>query len=628
MPVRASDVLVGLLTENTPRMLVQAIRLLRSIRWFGGELANARVIVCGVGPLEARARETLEALGAGIRTVTRFHPASPTGNRHQLLAELLKEPERLLFLLDCDTIVVRDPLPSLRDDAFQAKIAPSPTVSDEVFERLFAHFGLPKPPRSHVTGFDGSPTIPYFNAGVFAVPRTIAATLAPSWRRFNQILADNPHLAAPCQRHMHQAALTLAIAETKVPYHELPDELNFQINAQQLPAPPGYAETDPAIIHYHERATDDGFLLPCVYPVAQSHIERFHARMRAEGFTPGESPGAKPGGRPIVVLGMHRSGTSAVTSVLEAMGAHAGAPDELAPGDPFNPNGYWEHRGAVALDTEVLDSLSANWSDGIERANVSRLSAAQRDQFVERARTISGTLAARGTFVIKDPRMSLIFPLWREALDNPVCVIVFRDPLAVARSLFTRDRQPTLVSLAAWDHHYRTILHDTAGLPRVLVSYEELLREPGRVIGGLHAELTRLGVSGLQVPTDERIRQTVNPDFNRSGPAAETETTLLDPDQRALYGDLRSGAALQNNVVPTSARVFALLAEFGEARKRETVLRGDVAELDQLLGAVFDSRSWRTGHRLSTILQRLRGSGGPSAESRWQESRRRRRPRT
>jgi hypothetical protein len=62
-----ADVVVGLLTENTPRMLGQAIRLLRSIRWFGGELANVRVVVCGVEPLESGAHRSLEALGAEIR---------------------------------------------------------------------------------------------------------------------------------------------------------------------------------------------------------------------------------------------------------------------------------------------------------------------------------------------------------------------------------------------------------------------------------------------------------------------------------------------------------------------------------------------------------------------------------
>src|SRR4029077_5087654 len=101
-PVRAADVVVGLLTENTSPMLTQAIRLLRSLRWFGGELAGARVVVCGVGPLESGARAAIEALGAEVRTVSRFHPANPTANKLQLLAELLDAPQEILFLLDCD----------------------------------------------------------------------------------------------------------------------------------------------------------------------------------------------------------------------------------------------------------------------------------------------------------------------------------------------------------------------------------------------------------------------------------------------------------------------------------------------------------------------------------------------
>src|ERR1700690_4386200 len=180
-PVRAADVVVGFVTENTSRMLTQAIRLLRSIRWFGGELASARVVVCGVGPLESGARATLEVLGAEIRTVSRFHPANPTANKLQLLAELLEAPQQILFLLDCDTIVVRDPLPYLTADAFRARVTPTPTVSDEVFERLFAHFELPKPPRSRIAPFSGTPMIPYFNAGVLVIPKTLARTLVPAW---------------------------------------------------------------------------------------------------------------------------------------------------------------------------------------------------------------------------------------------------------------------------------------------------------------------------------------------------------------------------------------------------------------------------------------------------------------
>jgi hypothetical protein len=617
-------VVVGLLTENTPRLLTQAIRLVRSIRWFGGELAGARIVVCGVGTLESGARRSLEELGAEIHSVSRFHPANPTGNRHQLVAELLDAPEEILFLLDCDTIVVRDPLPYLTAGAFQGKIAPTPTVSDEVFERLFAHFGIRKPPRSCIAPWNGEPMIPYFNAGVLALPRALARTLAPSWRKFNEVLADRPELVAPCQRHMHQASLALALAETGVPYAELPEAMNLQINTQHLTPPPGFAETDPVIIHYHHLATDDGFLLPCSYPGAQARIELFHERMRAEGFVQDQvTPAVRAqDSSPVVVLGMHRSGTSVVAQLVHELGVYAGRPDELMPADMFNPTGFWEHSEAVRIDTEILDTLGANRT-ALANADVSRLSAEQRAGYVARARGVVQSLEGRGPFLLKDPRMALLFPLWRDVLGNPVCVIAWRHPLAVARSLKTRDRQPLLASLAIWEHHNRTLLRDTAGLPRVLVSYEDLLAEPRRVVRELHAALSRLGIESLTVPSDDRLEQIVQPDFNRSGRATPDET-LLDSDQRALLDDLRSGAALRNPIAPASVRAHELLAEFGEADALTKALREQVADHDELLRAVFESRSWRLGHGLSSLLRILRRGQAVSAVDRWRELKSRR----
>ena len=614
--LRAADVVVGLLTENTPRMLVQAIRLVRSIRWFGGELAGVRILACGVGPLEAGARATLESLGVEIRTVTRFHPANPTGNRHQLMSELLDSSEEVLFQLDCDTIVVRDPLPHLRRDVFHAKIAPMVTVSDAVFERLFAHFGLPKPPRTHVTLLDGQATIPYFNAGVFAIPTALARKLAPAWRRYNEILANDPQLVAPCQRHMHQASLSLALAETGVPYAEMPPAMNFQLNAAHVAAPPGFAETDPVIIHYHHLASDDGFVLPCPYPAAQARIDQFHERMQAEGFQR-EVRAQTSESRAVVVAGMHRSGTSLIAYLVHAMGVYAGRPDELPSPDMFNPTGYWEHRGAVELDMELLDKLTATWSDVLS-ADVSRLPDEERVEYVERAKRIAQSLHGRGPFLLKDPRMSLLFPLWREALGDPVCVIAWRDPVTVARSLATRDGHPLLASLAVWEHSMRELLRATTDIPRVLVSYEQLLAEPGRVAGEMHAALTRFGIPNLTLPTDERLRQIVQADFDRSSRKLDsTADSLLDENQRALREALRSGSALTEPVAPTSARTRELLAGFTVMEKREEVLREHLTQRDLLLSSVFQSRSWRIGHQATGLLRLLRRSNAVSAEERW-----------
>src|SRR6185436_19303562 len=109
----------------------------------------------------------------------------------------------------------------------------------------------------------------------------------------------------------------------------------------EMTPPPGFAETDPVIVHYHHLVGDDERLMGCPYPEAQKRIDAFNERLGAPAGTAGT--GVRDARPPMVVLGMHRSGTSVVAEILHAMGAYAGRSDELMPPDLFNPTGYWEH---------------------------------------------------------------------------------------------------------------------------------------------------------------------------------------------------------------------------------------------------------------------------------------------
>lgn len=194
-----------------------------------------------------------------------------------------------------------------------------------------------------------------------------------------------------------------------------------------------------------------------------------------------------------------------------------------------------------------------------------------------------------------------------------------------------RDKRPILLWLALWEHYNRVLLRDTAGLPRVLISYEELLAEPERVVSELHSALSRFGATHLKALAAERIRQFVNVDFNRSGKNLADES-LLDADQRALLDDLRSGAALAKPIAPTSAHTIELLAEFAaiekeekEAHQERVSLHREIAELDLLLQGVFDSRSWRVGRGIIALQKIVRRQTEVSAEERWRERKTKRR---
>jgi hypothetical protein len=612
-PFTADEIIVGCVTEDNPKYLGQTLRLVQSIRWLGGNLARAHVVVGAVESIDARARRALEAHGADIRIVPRFDPRNRPGNRLQLFAELRERKEQNYLVLDCDTIVVRDPLPLLKRGVFHAKIAPFPTVTHEVFERLFAHFGVTLPERTYTTGYTGTPTIPYFNAGVFSISADLADRLIPEWRRYNALLAAEPELVAPCEKNLHQAALAIALAVSGIPVAAAGPDLNFQLNATHVPAPPGYIDVDPYIIHYHDLVDDEGMLLPCPFPRAQARIDAFHSRLRQERSRVHKSIG-RSSPKQIAVIGMHRSGTSLVARLLSAMGCYVGEEHELPPPDVFNPTGYWEHRDVWALDEEILATLDASWLEP-ERADVSRLSVESRQVFVDRARTIVRALDEHGSWMMKDPRLAILFPIWREALDRPLCVLVWREPLAVARSLANRDGVPLVLGLALWEEYTRAMLASTAGLPRVCVSYQDLVADPIAGSAKLHRDLVSAGASDLRLPAEDELRRIVDPALDRH---AGDDEGLLDRQQFELRDALRSGSALEWEVVPpTHPETRNLLSTFWRERREKAALEKGNEERENLLDAVFASRSWRIGFGLTRLWRKLVPSDEQTAVDRW-----------
>jgi hypothetical protein len=568
--LEARDLLVGCVAANDPQSLGQALRLVQSIRWFGGELAGAQVMVCVVGEPDRSFRQALEGYEAEVRTVAPFHPRNPAADKLQFFPEAWETGHEMLLLLDCDTVVVQDPLPWMRRGSFQAKIAPLPTVTPEVFERLFRHYGLPLPPREHVNSFTGTATIRYCNSGVILVPSALSRQILPVWRDYNARLADEIEILHPCERQCNQASLSLALAACSIPFEEAPVELNFQLNLSHLPPPVGYFAVDPAILHYHDEADSEGYLLHTTYPFAQVRAEAFNRRLRQEraGLSPRpvrETPlaPATPAAQ-VVVLGMHRSGTSALTGLLQRMGLWAGEEEDFPLADGHNQTGYWEHRGVWSVDEAILQTLGASWAE-VADLDLSRLEKGVRARLRERAREIVRDLDGHGSWVIKDPRLCLLFPFWREILENPFCILIYREPLPVARSLAARDEFPIPYGIALWEKYTLEALASTRGLPRILISHRELLADPVATLRRLHQHLVeqRPELASLQVPTTEEIHAVLDLDLVHHSVEPDIERSYLTPQQLELLDALANGSALDlDPVPPLSAGARDLLAAF------------------------------------------------------------------
>jgi hypothetical protein len=155
------------------------------------------------------------------------------------------------------------------------------------------------------------------------------------------------------------------------------------------------------------------------------------------------------------VMGMHRSGTSMVTGMLAGCGLQVGPDHELLGPSSENPTGYFERRAMVLVDDAVLDVLGLAWDHVPHRPAPGWLDDPRLEQLHQQARQVVETWPPGTTWGFKDPRASLLLPLWeRGAGGAPFdCVVCVRNPLDVAASLARRGGMSARLALQLW-HAY------------------------------------------------------------------------------------------------------------------------------------------------------------------------------
>jgi hypothetical protein len=183
----------------------------------------------------------------------------------------------------------------------------------------------------------------------------------------------------------------------------------------------------------------------------------------------------------IVVLGMHRSGTSVLASSLRVMNVDLGS--NLMPGiKGVNDKGFWEDMDIYHLNEQMLATLSNAWHYllPISSSDVVKLNEAG---FREQALRVLGEKFTKiDTFGFKDPRLCKLLPFWKQIfsqLDLDVnYIIALRHPLSVAQSLEKRDGFPIYKSLFLWLDHTVSGLEQTKNEQRILVDYDLLMENP------------------------------------------------------------------------------------------------------------------------------------------------------
>ncbi len=183
----------------------------------------------------------------------------------------------------------------------------------------------------------------------------------------------------------------------------------------------------------------------------------------------------------VIVLGMHRSGTSALTRGLQALNLDLGENlTEAVEGN--NDKGFWEDREVVAINEVLLERLGGHW-DSLTPLDERQLDAQLTVDLEERAvRYLDERFRTSPLLGLKDPRISRLLPFWRRLLERQDIeanyVICVRHPLSVARSLALRDGFSTAKSLALWQQHTLDALRHSDDSRRLVICYEYLMGDP------------------------------------------------------------------------------------------------------------------------------------------------------
>jgi len=289
----------------------------------------------------------------------------------------------------------------------------------------------------------------------------------------------------------------------------------------------------------------------------------------------------------IIVLGMHRSGTSALTGVLARMGCDL--PKTEMPTNASNAKGFYESHEVYRINNTLLDSTGSSWQDWQPLSpNWTRSSRAE--EFKEAiAQVFADEFGTSRFFALKDPHTCRLFPFWEPVVREAGCKIVVihthRNPLEVAQSLQNHKKLPLTTGMMLWLRYVLDAEAASRNHPRSFTSF-------GRLMQNWRLEIDRIENNlGLVFPRRS---------LQSAGEVDEFLTFDLKHFNYTLE-DVEAGGMV-NDWVRTVYQILEKWAAQGESSADRKVL-------DQI-NALFSSSSVNFG----PMIQRMQQEISPAAQ--------------
>jgi len=337
-----------------------------------------------------------------------------------------------------------------------------------------------------------------------------------------------------------------------------------------------------------------------------------------------------------LVLGMHRSGTSATAQLLALAGAHL--PQNVMPGDEHNVQGYFEPWKIAVFNDRRLRAGGGAWDDVFayphrplprrkERGWLNQAAALFTEEFGEARRPL-----------LKDPRVTVLLPFWRSVFDDleiaPRCVISVRHPFAVAGSLARRDGFPVEKSLLLWSAYMLAAEAYTRDLPRAFAGYDQMLADWRSELARMEALLGPGGLPPLSKTAARAIDRMLSADLRHNDGAPDLSAYgwagELTEQVWAWFADAAAGrppaadaleaaaAELARRsrdvgvlVSPVTRDLDAARAELHDLRLATAIARDEIRQLDaerKALGEHIEAL-WRDRAQAEALIDSILARG-------------------
>jgi hypothetical protein len=275
----------------------------------------------------------------------------------------------------------------------------------------------------------------------------------------------------------------------------------------------------------------------------------------------------------LVVLGMHRSGTSALARSIADLGAWTGS-------EAFITR-RGEHQLMQDCNQEILKCLDGHWS-APPSLDAGWEHSAALAPLAESAAAALRDFDGHPVIAWKDPRNCFTLPYWRtKMVAEPIVMFIVRHPLEVAASLDKRNGFRPGHAAALWEAYNRAALRSMQGLRVSVVHYADLVAAPIETISRVLDDLRTFGVAMSE--TAERGIDRIDPNRRHHVADVSTPSTHLTSNQRELLDELQhlapSSQAFSASIGESHPASHELLLERAKGIRLERELAGAHARL-------------------------------------------------